>query len=230
MIQEHIQDPQHLGLIVLSGGMDSVTLLYEYRERIGLALSFDYGAKHNARELPCARYHCERLGIPHIIIPLGFMGEYFRSSLLLSGGDIPLGQYDEHNIQSTVVPFRNGIMLSIAAGLAESHALGSIYIANHFGDHALYPDCRASFIEPMTRAVREGTTNAVELIAPYTHLDKGQIASIGARLGIDYSHTWSCYQGRELHCGECSTCLERREAMAQAGLEDPTAYESKPIQ
>lgn len=214
------------GLIVLSGGMDSVTLLYDYGERIGLALSFDYGSKHAHRELPMAQLHCERLGIPHIIIPLSFMNEYFRSDLLQSGGDMATGAYNADNIRSTVVPFRNGIMLSIAAGLAESNELGEVYIANHFGDHALYPDCRSSFVRPMVEAVEAGTTNQVRIIAPYTDIDKGQIALIGKRLGIDYSLTWSCYQGRELHCGECSTCIERREAMAYAELVDPTEYET----
>lgn len=214
------------GLIVLSGGMDSVTLLYDYGERIGLALSFDYGSKHAHRELPMAQLHCERLGIPHIIIPLSFMNEYFRSDLLQSGGDMATGAYNADNIRSTVGPFRNGIMLSIAAGLAESNELGEVYIANHFGDHALYPDCRSSFVRPMVEAVEAGTTNQVRIIAPYTDIDKGQIALIGKRLGIDYSLTWSCYQGRELHCGECSTCIERREAMAYAELVDPTEYET----
>lgn len=214
------------GLVVLSGGMDSVTLLYDYSDRIGLALSFDYGSKHAHCELPMARLHCERLGIPHVIIPLSFMNEYFRSDLLQSGGAIVTGAYSADNIRSTVVPFRNGIMLSIAAGLAESHGLREVYIANHFGDHALYPDCRASFVRPMIEAVEAGTTNAVRIVAPYTDIDKGQIALIGKRLGIDYSLTWSCYQGRELHCGVCSTCLERQEAMAYAGLADPTAYET----
>lgn len=219
------KNSQQTGLIVLSGGMDSVTLLYDYKDRIALGLSFDYGSKHNARELPYARWHCEHLAIPHITIPLSFMGEHFRSSLLKSGGDIPKGSYDAKNIQSTVVPFRNGIMLSIAAGLAESHGLSEIYIANHFGDHALYPDCTSSFIRPMIEAIGAGTTNRVRLMAPYTDITKADIATIGRRLAIDYSQTWSCYEGGEVHCGVCSTCLERREAMKRAGIDDPTSYQ-----
>lgn len=205
--------------------MDSVTLLYEYQAQIGVALSFDYGSKHAHRELPMARLHCERLGIQHIVIPLGFMGEYFRSDLLATGGDIQTGAYSAENIRSTVVPFRNGIMLSIAAGLAESHDLEEIYIANHFGDHALYPDCRASFITPMAEAIAMGTQQGIRVRAPYTALTKGEIARRGRDMGLDYSTTWSCYQGRELHCGQCSTCIERREAMAEAGIDDPTRYE-----
>lgn len=216
---------QKPGLIVLSGGMDSVTLLYDRRERIAMGLSFDYGSKHNACELPLARLHCERLGIPHLVIPLGFMGQYFRSDLLRSGGEILDGAYSPQNIQSTVVPFRNGIMLAVAAGMAESYGLSEVYIANHFGDHALYPDCRSAFITPMIEAVNAGTTNGVRIQAPYTNISKGDIAAIGKKLGIDYSLTWSCYQGRERQCGKCSTCLERIEAMQQAGINDPTDYE-----
>ncbi len=212
-------------LIVVSGGMDSITLMYDKRDSIALALSFDYGSKHNARELAFARLHAERLGVEHLVIPLGFMGEHFLSDLLLSGGSIPEGRYDEENMKSTVVPFRNGIMLAVAAGLAESRGLKRMYIANHFGDHAIYPDCRAAFIRPMAEAIREGTTNAVLTEAPYTSITKTDIARIGAALGIDYAETWSCYKGGEIHCGVCGTCVERKEAMREAGIADPTQYE-----
>lgn len=212
------------GLIVLSGGMDSVTLLYEYQDSLALAVSFDYGSKHNARELPFARLHCERLGIEHLTIPLSFIGQYFRSALLEGGGAIPKGSYDEENMAATVVPFRNGIMLSIAAGLAESRGLTKVYLANHFGDHAIYPDCRASFIRPMHEAILQGTSNAVEVTAPYTNISKGDIARHGKLLGINYAETWSCYEGGDLQCGSCATCIERREAMQEAGIEDPTHY------
>lgn len=213
------------GLIVLSGGLDSTTLLYDYAERIGLALSFDYGSKHNHREIPFAEEHCKALGIPHITIPLAFIGQYFKSDLLLSGGEIPKEDYNEKNMSSTVVPFRNGIMLSIAAGIAESYALDEIYIANHFGDHAIYPDCRSSFVSPMTEAIHAGTGNGVKLCAPYTDISKAEIAMRGRSLGIDYSRTWSCYEGGEVQCGVCATCRERREAMRLAGIEDKTIYE-----
>ena len=216
--------PQQDGLIVLSGGMDSVTLLYEYQANIALAISFDYGSKHNAQEIPYARLHCERLGIEHLTIPLGFMGQYFRSALLQGGGEIPKGSYDEENMAATVVPFRNGIMLSIAAGLAESRGLKRVYIANHFGDHAIYPDCRASFIRPMHEAIAAGTSNGVEVTAPYTDISKGEIARHGKALGINYAETWSCYEGGDVQCGQCGTCIERREAMLEAGVEDPTIY------
>lgn len=216
--------PNRKGLIVLSGGLDSTTLLYEYQDSIGLALSFDYGSKHNSSEIPFAIEHCKALGIPHITIPLSFMNTYFRSNLLLSGGDIPTEDYNAENMASTVVPFRNGIMLSIAAGLAESHQLDEVYIANHFGDHSIYPDCRSSFIKPMLEAVQAGTSNGVRLVAPYTDITKTDIASRGKSLGLDYARTWSCYQGGETQCGICATCRERREALATAGITDTTPY------
>ena len=212
-------------IIVLSGGMDSVTLLYEYKERIALAVTFDYGSNHNRRESECARLHCSRMGIRHIIIPLGFMGEYFKSSLLEGADAIPEGNYDDENMRSTVVPFRNGIMLSVACGLAESYGLKHVMIANHYGDHAIYPDCRAGFIDAMSEAMRNGTYDGITIIAPYTSITKTEIARHGKRLGIDYSETYSCYKGGEKHCGKCGTCRERIEALHDAGIEDTTIYE-----
>ena len=220
-----MKQTQKDSLMVLSGGMDSTTMLYDFQERIALAVSFDYGSKHNAREIPFARLHCRRLGIPHLVIPLDFMQRYFASSLLLGGEAIPEGNYDDENMRSTVVPFRNGIMLSVAAGLAETHGLSRVMIANHAGDHAIYPDCRPEFVKSMSEAVSHGTYAHLTVEAPYTHLTKTDIARRGKALGIDYAETWRCYQGGEKHCGRCGTCRERREALAAAGIEDTTLYE-----
>lgn len=212
-------------LIVLSGGMDSVTLLYEKANEIALAVNFIYGSNHNMRELECARFHCKKLNIELLEIHLDFMGEYFHSSLLEGGDAIPDGDYEDDNMRSTVVPFRNGIMLATAAGLAESRGLKGIMLANHGGDHAIYPDCRPEFISAMKAAISAGTYENLELRAPYTHLTKAEIAAIGKRLGIDYSTTYSCYKGEETHCGQCGTCRERRQALAEAGIDDKTIYE-----
>ncbi len=144
-------------VIVLSGGMDSVTLLYERAAEIALAVTFDYGSNHNRREEACAKEHCRRLGIEQVTIPLGFIGQYFKSSLLAGAEAVPEGPYAAENMQSTVVPFRNGIMLAVAAGLAESRGLRKVLIANHDGDHVMYPDCREGFVAAMDRAVQEGT-------------------------------------------------------------------------
>lgn len=206
--------------------MDSVTMLYEYAADIALAISFDYGSNHNAQEIPFAQYHCEHLGIRHIIIPLGFMPKYFRSSLLEGADAIPEGHYSSDNMASTVVPFRNGIMLSIACGIAESNGLRRVMIANHGGDHNIYPDCRPSFIDAMSNAMSNGTDTNVTVWAPYTNITKTEVARRGKNLGIDYSKTWSCYKGGAVHCGKCATCIERREALQAAGIQDTTKYES----
>lgn len=212
-------------VIVLSGGMDSVTLLHAEKERIALAVTFDYGSNHNAREIECARRQCELLGIEHVVIPLSFMGKYFESSLLSGADAIPEGHYTAENMKSTVVPFRNGIMLAVACGLAESRKLRHVMLANHGGDHAIYPDCRPGFIMAMSDAMKEGTFDGVDIIAPFTNITKTDIASLGARLGVDYSLTYSCYRGGERHCGKCGTCVERIEAFRDAGVVDPTLYE-----
>lgn len=209
-------------ILIYSGGLDSTTLLYEYRDSIALAVSFDYGSKHNEREIEYARKNCRKLGIEHLVIPLEFMQKYFRSSLLKGGEDIPEGSYDDSNMQSTVVPFRNGIMLAIAAGLAESRGLDAIMMANHGGDHAIYPDCRPEFVDAFGKAVEAGTYNGVKLLSPYCDITKRDIALRGKALGIDYSLTYSCYKGGEKHCGKCGTCTERKEALE--GF-DPTEYE-----
>jgi len=212
-------------ILILSGGMDSTTMLYDYRERIALAISFDYGSKHNAREIPLAAWHCRRLGVEHVVIELGFMAQHFESSLLNGGGEVPDGSYADENMKSTVVPFRNGIMLSIAVGMAESRHLKCVMMANHGGDHAIYPDCRAEFVDAFDSAAQAGTYEGVRLLAPYTRMTKADIARRGAELGVDFSRTWSCYKGGEVHCGRCATCVERREALATAGVEDTTVYE-----
>lgn len=211
-------------VIIVSGGMDSTTLLYDRRDEIALAISFDYGSNHNAREIAYAKMHCKRLGIEHITIPLDFMHKYFRSSLLEGADAIPEGHYADENMKSTVVPFRNGIMLAVAAGVAESRNLTKLLIANHGGDHTIYPDCRPEFISAMDSATNAGTYVGVRVVAPYTNITKGDIARIGKKLGIDYAETWSCYKGGEKHCGKCGTCVERKEALAYAGIEDTTEY------
>jgi hypothetical protein len=212
-------------VIIVSGGMDSITLLYDKKNEIALGISFNYGSNHNAKEIPLAEMHCRRLGIKHITINLDFMGQYFKSSLLEGGEAIPEGNYADENMKSTVVPFRNGIMLSIAIGIAESNNLKKVLIANHGGDHTIYPDCRPEFIKAIDAAAYAGTFVNAHIEAPYTHITKGDIARIGKRLGLNYAETWSCYKGADKHCGRCGTCIERKEALTEAGIDDTTEYE-----
>jgi len=216
--------------VLLSGGMDSVAALYEVfgQHEVVACLSFDYGSKHNAREIPFAKIHADRAAVPHHVIPLDFMNRLFKSDLLQSGGEIPDGHYAEASMKQTVVPFRNGIMLAIAAGYAESIEAEGLVIAAHSGDHAIYPDCREPFMNAMATAMHEGTYAGIRLLRPFIATDKAGIAKRGVELGVDFSETWSCYKGGKIHCGVCGTCVERREAFLVAGLDDPTGYEQTP--
>ncbi len=215
-------------VILLSGGMDSVTALHHVLRTgsVAAALSFDYGAKHNRRELEFAALQAQICNVRHIVIPLPFLLDHFQSALLTGGEPIPEGHYEEATMRKTVVPFRNGILLSIAAGVAESLGAKELVIAAHAGDHAIYPDCRPGFLNAMSEAVRLGTYSQIELRRPFVSIDKAAIARRGAELGVDFSKTWSCYVGGPIHCGRCGTCVERREAFLLAGLTDPTDYES----
>lgn len=214
-------------VVLLSGGMDSVSVFYDSMRthQVVAAISFDYGSKHNHREIPFAAWHCQKFGIRHEVVRLGFVDALFSSDLLKSGGEIPEGHYEEENMKHTVVPFRNGIMLAVAAGFAESIGAKGIVIATHSGDHAIYPDCREEFMRSMGDAIRLGTYKGIELMRPFIALTKAKIASLGQELGVDFSQTWSCYKGGTIHCGKCGTCVERREAFLLAGLPDPTKYE-----
>ena len=207
--------------IIYSGGMDSTVLLYKYREEIKLAITFSYGARQDEEQIACAKWNCEKLGIEHVIIPLGFIGEYFKSSILKGGEDVPHGNYDEENMKSTVVPFRNGIMLAVAVGMAESRDLDTVLIANHSGDHTIYPDCRPEFIDAIDKAAKDGTYVGVRILSPFCDITKRDIALIGKDLDVPFEHTYSCYEGTARHCGVCGTCNERKEALE--GF-DPTDY------
>ena len=213
-------------LVLLSGGMDSVTALHwiaREHEVVG-TVSFDYGSKHNAKEIPMAVWHAAQLGVKHEIITLDFVNRLFASDLLQSGGAIPEGHYAESSMKSTVVPFRNGIMLAIACGLAESMGAEALVIAAHSGDHAIYPDCREPFMQAMASAMQHGTYAEIALLRPFIDCDKAEIVRRGAMLNVDYARTWSCYKGQDFHCGKCGTCVERKEAFQLAGVNDPTVY------
>jgi len=213
-------------IVLVSGGMDSVAALYHAHAEhdVVAGLSFHYGSKHNDREIPFAEHHCRKLGVPHQVITLDFVAQHFKSDLLKSGGKIPDGHYEEDTMKNTVVPFRNGIMLAIAGGYAESIKASGLVIAAHSGDHAIYPDCREDFMKSMADAIRLGTYAEVMIERPFIHLTKAEIVKRGREFGVDFGQTWSCYKGGEIHCGTCGTCVERREAFVMAGVEDPTVY------
>lgn len=214
------------GVIILSGGLDSTTLLYDlvgkgYKLE---ALSFNYGSKHNKREIHMAKLHCANLKIKHTIITL-HLDKYFKSSLLKGGKKIPEGHYEAENMKSTVVPFRNGIMLSMAVGYAESIGVGKVFLGSHKGDRSIYPDCRREFTIAINLAAQLGTYNNVEIVSPYNDLMKWDIVKIGLTLNVPYVYTYSCYKGNSVACGKCGTCVERLEAFKKNNEEDPVEYE-----
>lgn len=215
-------------VIILSGGLDSTTLLYDiihYGYDVA-ALSFDYGQRHK-KELDVARKTTAKLGILHKVIDLNIVGrEIFTTSALTNNQiEIPNGFYDENNMRATVVPNRNMIMLSLAASYAFSINASHIYYGAHAGDHTIYPDCRREFIEAMGNVIEIADWNKATLEAPYLNLDKGDIVIKGHQLEVDYSLTWTCYKGGKLACGKCGACQERLEAFAKAGIKDPIQYE-----
>lgn len=213
---------------ILSGGMDSTTALAKSKHdghEVVAAANFQYGSKHNEKERYSFWKIVEHYKIPGLMIELPFIGELFKSNLLKTGDEIPEGHYADESMKKTVVPFRNGIMLSIAAGIAESYGAKGIVLGNHFGDHAIYPDCRADFAAAMRSAIRLGTYAEIELISPFQDISKTDIARIGGRIGVPFELTWTCYKGNEKHCGKCGSCVERKEAFSLSGVKDPTVYE-----
>lgn len=215
-------------LVVCSGGMDSVVLAHKAAAENNLLglVTFDYGQRHK-KELSFAADCAERLGVPHDIIDITAIGAQLTGSALTDDLDVPDGHYAQDTMKITIVPNRNAIMLTIVFGVAVAKGADSVATAVHGGDHFIYPDCRPEFIdafENMQRHALEGYAD-IKLLAPFVDVPKSEIARIGAQLGVPFGETWSCYKGLDIHCGCCGTCVERREALDLAGIEDPTIYE-----
>jgi 7-cyano-7-deazaguanine synthase len=219
-------------VVIVSGGMDSTVLLHIQVRKWGAgnvkALSFDYGQRHKV-ELDCAEYQCEKLGVAWEVVDLSGITKLLApsgSALVDHDVDVPTGHYESANMKATVVPNRNMIMLSVAAGHAMALGAEGVAYGAHPGDHAIYPDCRSEFAEAMAGAIALADWSEVKLERPFveTNTDKAGIAKIGSDIGVDFSKTWSCYKGGELHCGNCGTCVERREAFLLASVVDVTEY------
>lgn len=213
-------------LVIYSGGLDSTVLLAKVHaaNKEVRAVHFSYGQKHSVSELQAALKVCIKLGVFMQIIELPFECWGFKSALLEQGEAIPIGDYDEENLKKTVVPFRNGVMISIAAGIAASQGGGTVHIGAHAGDHAIYPDCRPLFLDHMDGALQSGTIHRVNLEIPFIHLSKSSIVKFGAKISAPMELSYSCYKGGELHCGECATCRERKKAFEEANIPDQTEY------
>ena len=209
-------------IIILSGGMDSTTLLYKLLKegKEVEALSFDYGQRHK-KELDFAKITCEKLGVPHKRVNLSFLKELLYNSALTGDIDIPEGHYEDESMKLTVVPNRNMIMASIAIGYAVNVNADEVALGVHAGDHAIYPDCRPEFVFALRKIAEIANFKPIEIYAPFLFIDKADIAILGKELGVDYSNTWTCYKGQAIPCGKCGACRERAEAFSKAELEDP---------
>ncbi len=213
-------------ILIYSGGLDSTVLLYhliDARHEV-LALSIDYGQRHR-KELRSATAICRRLGVKHRIADLTTLTPLLAGSSLTSPEvKVPEGHYAEDNMKATVVPNRNMILLSVATGWAISVKADAVAYAAHAGDHAIYPDCRQEFTDAMEKAIALADWHSVRLERPFVTWTKADIARRAAELKVPVEQTWSCYQGDEVHCGRCGTCIERREAFYLANVSDPTPY------
>lgn len=210
-------------VVIYSGGLDSTTLLYwlKKQEKVHIkALSFDYNQRHK-KELEAAKATCERLNIEHKIVDITSVNQLMQGSSLTSDIVVPHGHYEDETMRQTVVPNRNMILLSLATAYAVSLKAGRVYTAVHAGDHAVYPDCRPEFIKTMSELTKIANYVPVTIQAPFLNIDKGDIAKIGRILGVDYSLSWTCYEGKEVPCGKCGACQERAYAFEKAGTKDP---------
>jgi 7-cyano-7-deazaguanine synthase len=212
-------------VLILSGGMDSTTLLYDLVEQGKEVhpLSFYYGQKHN-REIGCAVWHCKQLDLQWKGINIDWLGQLGGSALTDNKQAVPEGHYAAENMKQTVVPNRNMIFLSIATAYAISKNIRYVYYGAHSGDHEIYPDCRPEFVKYMRQAVKCADWKKVKLEAPYLFIDKGDILKKGLVLNVPYEHTQTCYKGGEAACGKCGSCSERLEAFAKNGAKDPAKY------
>lgn len=213
-------------VIVLSGGLDSTVLLWSYpSDEIACAVSIDYGQRHGARELRAARDVVRERGVPHVVVDLtGLRAALPGSSLTSDDIAVPHGHYEDASMRATVVPNRNMILLAVAGGVAVARGADVLAYGAHAGDHAVYPDCRPEFAHAMSNALALCHYTPVRLERPFVRMSKAEVVAHGRAVGAPMDRTWSCYEGGELHCGRCGTCVERREAFQVAGVPDLTSY------
>lgn len=218
--------PAPRAVVVHSGGLDSTVLLAWARARgyDVLSLSVNYGQRHE-RELAHASAIADAIGVRHRLVDLHALRYALPGSALTDASvPVPHGHYEEESMKATVVPNRNMILLAVAIAVAVAEGAERVMYGAHAGDHAIYPDCRPDFYAAMQKAARLADWMPVELVAPFVQMTKAQIVETGHRLRVPFEMTWSCYEGGDVHCGKCGTCVERREAFALANVYDPTRY------
>ena len=212
-------------VIVLSGGMDSATLLYWAKVKYEsiTAISINYGQKHS-KELDCARNLCNLIDVEYHTVDLSAIKSLLKGNALTDDIDVPEGHYASPTMKQTVVPNRNMLLLSVALCAACVSDADVVLYGAHFGDHPIYPDCRKEFVEALDKAARLCWYKEIKIEAPFVDKTKTEVVKLGAELGVPFQHTWSCYNGRDLHCGKCGTCVERKEAFVDSGVADVTEY------
>lgn len=214
-------------VVLFSGGLDSSVLVYDLLsqgcEVVGLTV--EYGQKHAVSELIASSAIAKLTGIEHVIVDLeGCYGLFAGSALTSPDIDIPAGHYEDKVMACTVVPNRNMVLLSLATACAISRGAVMVGYAAHAGDRAIYPDCRSEFADAMDGALALCSDNPITLYRPYVAMSKADIVNHGHSLYVPMEKTYSCYRGASVHCGECATCIERREAFILAGVSDETEY------
>jgi len=215
-------------IVTFSGGLDS-TVLLGWLQKEGhdvKALSVNYGQRHS-RELVAACAVASALNVKHKIADLSALRPLMKGSSQTSDDvNVPVGHYEEESMKLTVVPNRNMLLLAVAGAWAISTKSDFVAYAAHAGDHAIYPDCRESFTTPLAIALANADWHRVRLLAPFISYTKAGIVRVGSDYGLEdiMALSYSCYEGKEQHCGRCGTCTERKEAFQLANVKDPTNY------
>jgi len=218
-------------VVILSGGIDSTTLMWQMVEQGNevIALSVDYAQRHS-KEIDFAKKLCSLKSVEHYVIDLTSIKALLKNSSLTDSVDVPLGHYKLPSMKVNAVPNRNMVIISLAISCAISNGAGKVVYGSQSGGHITYPDCRPDFVTAISKASELCWYEPVVVSAPFNYMSKTDIIILGEELNVPWEHTWTCYQGGELHCGQCSTCIGRIEAFTLAGVVDPVGYEERKLE
>ena len=221
-------------VILVSGGMDSATAVYEAMDRGYDPLFFhtSYGQRTEDKEYQCAQELADIVDAPDFLhVETKHLAQIGASSLTDDEMEVEEADMDSEEIPTSYVPFRNANLLSMATSYAEAQEASAIFIGAHSEDFAGYPDCRPAFFEAFQQVIEVGTKpeTVISLEAPFVEWSKTDIVERGLELEVPYEHTWSCYRDEEPACGTCDSCAFRLQAFQRAGVEDPVEYAERPV-
>ena len=207
-------------IVLLSGGLDSVTNLYcaQKEGRVVRALTFDYGQRSRLSEIKAASYYCEKLKISHEVIELPWLKNLTQTALVNTSMDIPrLNHLDDLNearitAKAVWVPNRNGVFLNIAACYAESMGVEFVIPGFNKEEASTFPDNSPAFIEAVTSSLSLSTLSQVKVACFTSGLDKIEMVKKAQELGVDFKALWSCYEGGDVPCGQCESCQRSKRA------------------